>query len=93
MRLGDLDKAEAVLRNIADHLKENGDDSLLWASAYTAADIIKRQPSVDAAIEVVCCKDCKHYAMWADGRAMNHCDKHDRLAYDDDFCSYGERRE
>lgn len=49
MRLGDLDKAEAVLRNIADHLKENGDEDLLWASAYTAADVIKRQPSVDAA--------------------------------------------
>lgn len=50
MRLGDLDKAEAVLRNIADRLKENGDEDLLWASAYTAADVIKRQPSVDAAL-------------------------------------------
>lgn len=49
MRLGDLDKAEAVLRNIADRLKEDGDEELLWASAYTAADVIKRQPSVDAA--------------------------------------------
>lgn len=30
-------------------LKENGDEELLWASAYAAADVIKRQPSVDAA--------------------------------------------
>ncbi len=39
-------------------------------------------------VEVVRCKDCKHYAMWTDGRAMNHCDRHDRTAYDNDFCSY-----
>lgn len=43
-------------------------------------------------VEIVRCKDCNHYAMWSDGRAMNHCSKHDRLAYDDDFCSYGELR-
>lgn len=52
---------------------------------------LDRQPTVDA-VEVVRCKNCKHYDEWSDGRAMNHCSKHDRLAYDDDFCSCGERK-
>lgn len=47
MRLGDLDKAEAVMRNIADHLKEDGRDDL-WPSAYAAADVIKSQRTIDA---------------------------------------------
>lgn len=48
MRLGDLDKAEAVLRNISEHLKDSDKDDLAWAFAYAAADVIKRQPTVDA---------------------------------------------
>ena len=47
MRLGDLDKAEAVLRNIADHLKECGQDGL-WPATYAAADVIKQQRAIDA---------------------------------------------
>lgn len=48
MRLGDLDKAEAVLRNISEHLKDSDKEDLAWAFAYAAADVIKRQPTVDA---------------------------------------------
>lgn len=51
---------------------------------------IEDAPTVDA-VPVVRCKDCKHYALWEDGRAMFHCDKRDCTMYDDDFCSYGER--
>ena len=47
MRLGDLDKAEAVLRNIADHLKESGREDL-WPATYAAADVIKQQRTIDA---------------------------------------------
>lgn len=47
MRLIDADKAEAVLRNIADHLKECGQDDL-WPATYAAADIIKQQRTIDA---------------------------------------------
>ncbi len=42
-------------------------------------------------VEVVRCKDCKHYSMW-----KMHCN-HPNDSYiemeADDFCSYGERRE
>lgn len=48
-------------------------------------------PTIDA-VPVVRCEDCKHYALWSNGRAMFYCDRHDHTAYDEDFCSYGERR-
>lgn len=54
--------------------------------------MIDDAPGADVA-PVVRCKGCKHYAFGADGRAMFHCDKHDCTMYDDDFCSYGERKE
>lgn len=48
-------------------------------------------PTIDA-VPMVRCKDCKHHALWGDGRSMFHCDRHDRTMYENDFCSYGERR-
>ena len=44
-------------------------------------------------VEVVRCKDCKHYAIWSNGRFMRHCDFHEASSYEDDFCSYGERKD
>lgn len=38
------------------------------------------------------CKDCKHYAMWSDGRPMHSCLRDASTRWDDDFCSYGKRR-
>ena len=47
--------------------------------------------TVDA-VEVVRCKDCKHYGDY--GRVRD-CNKYGAMSLpdDDDFCSYGERRE
>ena len=55
---------------------------------------INRMKPVDA-VEVVRCKDCKHY--WLPQGFCKH-DRHDYqtmsvIQEDDDFCSYGERRE
>ena len=48
-------------------------------------------PTVDA-VEVVRCKDCKHRYTAASG--VIFCTQHLTMsANDDDFCSYGERRE
>lgn len=42
--------------------------------------------------KLVRCKDCKHYI--SDGGALMMCEVHDGLlAYEDDYCSYGERIE
>ena len=46
VRLIDGNKAEAVLRNIADHLKEAGNTDL-YPATYAAADVIKQQRTVD----------------------------------------------
>lgn len=82
MRLIDADKFILALM----------DASLSSVDEDTILDLVDSIPTVDA-VPVVRCKDCKHYALWADGRAMFHCDKHDCTMYDDDFCSYGERKE
>ena len=50
-----------------------------------ARQAIKDCPSADV-VEVVRCKDCKHYA----GDGM-YCAE-DRIVHDDDYCSYGERK-
>ena len=46
VRLIDGNKAEAVLRNIADHLREAGNTDL-YPATYAAADVIKQQRTID----------------------------------------------
>ena len=56
---------------------------------------IRNQPTIDA-VEVVRCKDCKHWdgsicdvhSEWPDQYSTGHMDYTEA----DDFCSYGERR-
>lgn len=58
-----------------------------WALALR---IIDNAPTADV-VEVVRCKECKHHnETWCD---MNSRDRGEWFCwYDDDFCSYGERR-
>ena len=51
---------------------------------------IKVLPSADA-VEVVRCKDCKRYD--SDGGALMVCELTELVADDNDYCSWGERRE
>lgn len=60
--------------------------------AAEVLDTIDEAPTVDA-VEVVRCKDCEDYAMWSNGRAMHYCDKYCCAMNDDDFCSYGRRKD
>ena len=55
--------------------------------------IYKKAPTVDA-VEVVRCKDCK-FGVYEKGRGIYHtrCEILEFLFQDDDFCSYGERKE
>ena len=46
VRLIDGNKAEAVLRNIADHLREAGNTDL-YPATCAAADVIKQQRTID----------------------------------------------
>lgn len=57
-----------------------------------ALPIVNAAPTVDAVL-VTRCENCKYYARWSDGRAMNHCDYHDIVVYDEDFCNRAEPKE
>ena len=59
------------------------------ATSYFTVPDIENAPAVDA-VAVTRCEDCKHYARWSDGRAMNYCDRLECNMFDYDFCSYGE---
>ena len=48
--------------------------------------IIENAPTVDA-VEVVRCEDCKQY------NGHRHCYYSDMAVLDNDFCSYGERKD
>ena len=56
-------------------------NKLATERAYKSLDIV----------EVVRCKDCIHYE--SDGGAMMVCNVTDMVCDNDDYCSYGERRE
>lgn len=85
MRLIDTDKAYKVLTDYYHHKTEIQHDTLKEA--------IERVPTVDA-VEVVRCKDCKYHRRVDWG--MGDCEYPNGfkwIAYDNDFCSRGERRE
>lgn len=62
--------------------------------AYMDAEILRAIPTVDA-VPVVRCKDCKHAYInsfsAASGAAL--CSSSAKVMQQDDFCSYGERRD
>lgn len=62
-------------------------------SANGIAEEIGNAPTVDA-VEVVRCKDCKHYEDHK-RKIYENCVRNERLIpmLPNDFCSYGERRE
>ena len=65
----------------------------IWKSAFKTRqdikDLIDAQPTVEAE-PVVCCKDCK-YNMGSK-KCLNP-DSFFAVPKDDDFCSYGERKD
>ena len=75
---------------------ENGENEYVY-DTNAVLDSIDAQPTIDA-VEVVRCKDCKHYkpqkksAHW-ENRA-NYCNRIVTIKVQPyDFCSYGERKE
>ena len=49
-------------------------------------------PTIDA-VEVVRCRDCKHYIVEGITTQYGWCHEYKHSVNEDDFCSYGERRE
>ena len=60
--------------------------------ADDAKEIVDRAPTVEA-VEVVRCRDCKHYnkdALWCNINSAQFAESHYNW-YAEDFCSYGAR--
>ena len=75
--------------------RERGRDLLYTACEVkqNLADMICEAPTVDA-VEVVRCKDCKHRYSPNNQKRKPFCTKQFVMdARDDDFCSYGERKD
>lgn len=81
--------AEYIEREV---LKERFAKRLDWLKCEADMELIDEIPAIDAAV-VTLCENCKYYALWSDDRAMNHCDYHDIVVYDEDFCSRAEPKE
>ena len=74
-------------------------EEVFWSESEQAVvrNFLAKLPTVDA-VEVVRCKDCKHYGWEQEpchGRTQRFCKLHKGLVIvdRDTFCSYGERRE
>lgn len=78
---------------------EQQNNSYSTMMMYEIANEIEDAPAVDA-VEVVRCKDCKHYKRGIVFKDTMFCFRPDEnggpyviRSKDDNFCSYGERRE
>lgn len=72
-------------------------DDLNWFAPEphkdSISDFIEEQPEVDV-VEVVRCKDCKYYQDNNGGYPHPECRwSHGETPNEDDYCSYGERKE
>lgn len=88
-RLIDLDVAIAKIQDEG----VLGEGYAAYERIEDVCDMLEDCPTVDA-VEVVRCKDCKHYMLWEDSDDKKTCAKSIGLMVSspDDFCSYGERR-
>lgn len=82
MRLIDADKLHYIKVMILHQTKEEATEK---QDVVIFAKEIDKAPTVDA-VPVVRCKDCKFY-----GR--KRCIIHDTIMCNNDFCSYGKRKE
>ena len=67
----------------------------LCFSELDVCNMIDKRPTIDA-VEVVRCKDCVRKQEWLIDYTHDSdwfCTLHECAMNDDDFCSYGERRE
>lgn len=83
-----MEKKEYIERETAIKAALNGIRGQ-GVTSITAIHMVEKLENVPAAdvVEVVRCKDCKNY------NDHRYCYYHADPVVDDDFCSYGERRE
>ena len=87
MRLIDADRAIEIVRD-----KGIAHPNAYHLTNYTTL-ILQEAPTVDA-VEIVRCKDCKHYEIHKP-KVLENCERNGYIIpmKPDDFCSYGERKD
>ena len=88
MRLIDADAFIEELEADAEHIES----SIARMMHYAIIKDIEHAPTIDA-VEVVRCKDCKHWDNEDDAQRCSYTNNGLHWAKPDDFCSYGERRQ
>ena len=90
---------DSIYSRVKTHTNPYGKPTLDYESGVKVLDMIKREPAADV-VEVVRCKDCKHWRHETDGMIDHYecavfcgCYGKGYLTGADDFCSYGERKE
>lgn len=89
----DLRESYNALKKIYDRLEHNEDRAICGGQLSTFLEAIlrvKEAPAVDA-VPVVRCGKCKHYEPCEGGK--DYCCWHGSGVVENDFCSYGERRD
>ena len=94
-RLIDADAFKMLLEEIRqEYLEEDTYSSNFAAEVIETVqdEYLANSPTVDA-VEVVRCRECKHWQICVDGVTTWCPLLMDKATKADDFCSYGERRE
>ena len=101
-RLIDANALMEEIKKEHDYIMQDPEVSnqIKWREAvcfHRAWDAIQKAPTVDA-VEVVRCKDCKHYKPMKpypsyNGHTNYCCRSASVRVGDNDFCSYGERKD
>lgn len=85
----DLISRSALLPAIESYFEPINPDHPMTLTIEQIQEVLNLLPAVDA-VEVVRCKDCKRYQLDSIFH-VGFCDG--KRCKDDDFCSYGERKE
>lgn len=91
-RLIDSDSLLRKIHDTAEGLADCDQQNAAWALRKYAVRDIMDAPSVDA-VEVVRCRDCKHYEIHKP-KVLENCERNGYIIpmKSDDFCSFGERK-
>lgn len=84
--------ATPIIKFIEDGLNNPDKSKAFGHDAIEILTEIEFAPTVDA-VEVVRCKECKHWHYSEEGSYCENPDGLDNYAEDDDFCSCGERKD
>lgn len=93
--MADLIDRQAAIDVLEERLKTNGYSNATLASELNRSiGYLMRLSSVEV-VEIVRCKDCKHYDLFnngCNGMCCIHIDAFE-VFYPNDYCSYGERKD